>query len=367
MNPMNRILFCLLLPLVLVSLVSCEDKPVIPDQNISIEKIRNDLVNRKIDGLTEGDFQISEPGLVERLEINYETDKAKASIAIKAIDLQAKAGVEGTLSLGYQYNSDNWKLMTITAVSIEQIDKAYAQRLSELVEFPLHFAANFGDIEQVKNELEKGTPVDSPETKKLSSALMFASERGFIEIVKLLVSHGADINYQNKFGFSPLHASAYGDHIAVAKLLTENGAEVDAKDDKGRTPLYFAAERNALQVAELLIEKGAGINTLSDNNWPPLYAAANSNALDVAKYLIDSGAQVNIATEEGRHSPLLGASYHNNVEMVKLLLAAGADTSAKLSKSHLRYGNQTALDLAERQGNDEVVELLKKKADPQKN
>ena len=97
----------------------------------------------------------------------------------------------------------------------------------------------------------------------------------------------------------------------------------------------------------------------SHNNWTPLYSAVKNNSLEMVQYLLEKGAQVNLPSSQGVSSPLLIAAYNNNVEMVSLLLNAGADPDAKLSNKHPRFPHESAVILAERQGNSQVVELLR--------
>jgi ankyrin repeat protein len=65
---------------------------------------------------------------------------------------------------------------------------------------------------------------------------------------------------------TPLHAAAWKDFLDVARLLIEKGAEVDARDEDGGTPLHTAAEEGSLDVARLLIEHGANTDGI-DLSW----------------------------------------------------------------------------------------------------
>jgi len=351
----------LLLSVSLSFLSSCKEKTDYPAPAMSADRIKEQLANRTIFDPTNAEFRIDKAMYVDLLETKSEGDQANSSIFLRAIDAKSKSGLQGQLELRHKYTDGDWVLHEIKAKSVEKLEDAYAQRLAELVDSPLHFAANIGDLEQVQRELAKGTPVDSPEAKKQSSALMFAAERGFLDIVQQLKTAGANINHKNKFGFTALHAAANANRLDVVKYLLDNGAEVDARDHLGQTPLYFAAEKNCLEISQELIKRGADVDATTQKSWTPLYAAAANNALDVAKTLIEQGALVNIKSRAGSHSPLLIAAYNNNLAMVRLLLDAGADTNAKLGGTHSGFRNLTALELAKKQGHTEIVELLKTK------
>lgn len=102
--------------------------------------------------------------------------------------------------------------------------------------------------------------LESPETKvdalnvRGESALMMAALHGNLEIVKLLVAKGAQIN---KTGWTPLHYAASNGHLEVVKHLIENHAFVDAASPNNTTPLMMAARQTQVQVARLLVEEGA--------------------------------------------------------------------------------------------------------------
>jgi len=349
----------LLLFLMVFGFVACEGKPDPTKNPITADILLNDLPGQSISGLDGGKFKIDGPVYVGLIDVAYSGRDGMARFLLRAVNPGSKEGVEGEVQAHYEFRGGRWKLIELDAVSAKKMDPAYAERLTELVSFPLHFAANIGDLEGVKRELKNGTPVNAPESKKRSTAVMFASERGFLPIVELLIENGADVSISNKFGYTALHASTRGNHIEVSKVLVAAGADVNAVDDKGRTPLFLAAEENSLEHVRLLKEHGADLETRDKKGWSPLYAAVNRGSLDVAKYLIGEGVEVKSQTAGDSRSPLLVASFSGNVEMVKLLLEAGADVSAKLGMGHSPYRGMTALQIAQKQGHLEVAELLK--------
>lgn len=343
----------LLLLLTATLLVACENRT--PPRNLTGDRIEADLSGRTVTVDAAGSFQVGRESYAEIREQRQEGSRTVVRAALRAIDAKAGTGIEGELELTYHGDG---RLAAVAARNLKPMGEPYAKRLAELTAFPLHFAANIGDRDRVEEELQKGNAVDLPEEKKGSTAVMFAAERGFAEIVERLVAKGADINLRNKYGFTALHAAASNNHAAVVKFLLEKGAQVDPQDELGQTPLYFAAERGHLEPVRLLVAKGADVNKLAKKGWTPLYAATSGNFVEIAKVLLEHGATVNIKTSEGTHSPLLIAACNKNPDMVRLLLNAGADRSARLSSHHAGYKNQTALDIAKRQGDAAIVELL---------
>ena len=86
------------------------------------------------------------------------------------------------------------------------------------------------------------------------SPLMFAALNGQLELARLLISRGADVN---KPGWAPLHYAATRGHLAVMSLLLEHHAYIDASSPNGTTPLMMAAHYGTPSAVKLLLEAGA--------------------------------------------------------------------------------------------------------------
>jgi len=353
----------IILPLLLiiwltVNLAACEKKPDPKTNPITPEIVTKDLQNRPISGLTDQEFKVSGPSLIENFNVSYAECNGEAQFTLRAIS-EAGDGIDGEVRARYTFQDGSWQPQTFVAEPSAKMEPAYARRLAELTNFPLHSAAFIGDIALVRHELENGADVNAPEKKKQSTALMFASERGYLPIVKLLVDHRARVTQANQFGYTPLHASVRGGHEAVVEFLLANGADTNAVDDRGRTPLFAAAERSSLTLTQLLKENGAALDVRDLKQWTPLYAAVNQGAVDIANYLIEQGAKVRSESPDSTRSPLLMACYSGDVDMVKLLIDAGADVNARISMDHAGHAGMTALQIAAQRGHQQVVELLR--------
>src|SRR6188508_1077003 len=88
--------------------------------------------------------------------------------------------------------------------------------------------------------------------------------------------------------------------------------------------LVRASQQGDLASVRKLVEAGADVNSIGDHGMGPLLTFTPS----VMEYLLASGADPNRQTNESGHSVLLGIAYLNNIECVRLLLAAGADAKA---------------------------------------
>ena len=73
-----------------------------------------------------------------------------------------------------------------------------------------------------------------------------------MEVVRLLIQHGADLAAQAKDGWTPLHWASEEGHVEVVRLLIEHGADLAAQGEDGSTPLHWASERGHVEVVQLL-------------------------------------------------------------------------------------------------------------------
>ena len=85
-------------------------------------------------------------------------------------------------------------------------------------------------------------------------SFLTAVARGNVAETQRLIASGADVN-----------AAAEENTMDLAKMLIEAGADVNTSDDNGRTALMIAAEKNAVDLAKMLIEAGADVNASDDD------------------------------------------------------------------------------------------------------
>ncbi|CAF2043548.1 unnamed protein product [Rotaria magnacalcarata] len=77
------------------------------------------------------------------------------------------------------------------------------------------------------------------------------------DIVKLLVEHGANVNYTTKTNSTPLRSACYNGNIDMTRYLIENGCDVNLCDNDGRPPLYEAVSCGSMELVQFLLDHGA--------------------------------------------------------------------------------------------------------------
>lgn len=231
----------------------------------------------------------------------------------------------------------------------------------------LMLAANSGNAEAVRLLIERGANVDASEHKKGQTALMWAASEGHSEVVRLLIEHGANIKAISKTGFTALIFAAIKNDGQSVKYLLTAGADPDSHLPDG-TPVLIAAaafRSNAAGIA--LIDGGANVKVADRRGNTPLHAAAQLGSLELVKKLLAKGADPNARNAKvpyngppanpfrppaGEITPLHVAAKANQLEIVKALLAAGADPQLKGEDS------STLLMQAAGSANVEIVKLV---------
>jgi ankyrin repeat protein len=262
--------------------------------------------------------------------------------------------------------------------------------------------ARTGNVEAAKLLIDRGAEVDAREAFGGQTALMWASARRHPRMIELLVSHGAAIDarsahrdYQRHItaegrpksldsgGFTPLLYAARENCIACVDVLLANGADIDLADPDGVSPLHLAIMNANWDLAKKLIEAGADVDQWDIFGAAPLFTAVGGRSrtdggrasidppnettgLQIVQLLLERGANPNMqlffrpanvrgATNLRGSTPLIRAANLNDMEVVKLLLAHGADATV------YQADRQTPIHavLAGRANEKDAIELIK--------
>lgn len=248
---------------------------------------------------------------------------------------------------------------------------------------------------------ERGQRESTPGAK---TPLLYAAREGHLEVVKLLLGAGANIEKPDADGVTPLLMAVLNGRIAVARYLMEHGANVKAADWYGQTPLFAAVDLRdldvpgptrdngvdraaALELIKDILARKPDVNartreSLPERRWvvrlgslawvdftgqTAFLRAAYSGDVTVMRLLLENGADPNIPTFAGT-TPLMAAAGVNwtvsqtfdegpaaLLEAVKLAYEKGNDVNAENSMG-LR-----AIHGAANRGSDDIVRFLVEK------
>ena len=151
---------------------------------------------------------------------------------------------------------------------------------------PVADASIAGDLESLKSALDEGAPADEP---GVASPLYFASQRKQAGAAAMLIEYGADVNSLSKWG-APLHVAAKNGDVEMVNLLLDHGADPNLPGGENyQTPLFFAAYGGSKEVVSLLIDKGADVNYRAKNFEPPIHIAVSRGEFEIAEILRSAG------------------------------------------------------------------------------
>jgi hypothetical protein len=139
------------------------------------------------------------------------------------------------------------------------------------------------NFEFVKKAVQK--PVKAADELDINEQLLNAAAKEQLSEITTLLKKGADVNYQDKYGISPLLAAAYEGKIESVKLLITSGANPNIKDIDGNTPLMAVADKSAdAAIAFFLVKNKADLAEKNKHGFTALDLAKEKAIKDPQKY-----------------------------------------------------------------------------------
>jgi ankyrin repeat protein len=140
--------------------------------------------------------------------------------------------------------------------------------------------------------------------------LAHAVNHGNLEIIKMLLENGSDINTTGELGESMLHIAARAGHVSVINFFLEKGLDIHSKDNNGNGLLHYVAlndfsRRRTVsieqkkQIIQLLIDGGCQLEEKNERGQTPLFTATIHNKANILDIFIEKGANSNIQDHNG--------------------------------------------------------------------
>ncbi|NOR65238.1 MAG: hypothetical protein GQ468_04405 [Candidatus Scalindua sp.] len=238
------------------------------------------------------------------------------------------------------------------------------------------------DLNNIVQLLNAGTEIDYQD-KYGHTPLIEAVACGHMEATKLLIAKGAYLEMYNNEGDNALLMATQKGNLEIAKTLLEAGVNVNASNNYSCTSLMIAANRNDVLMVQLLIDYQADVQKVDDNNRNALHIALDKEYEEVANCLIATGKVTPPSSDEKnlealekivtrlkmfhhvgnsdsaeeqvifeKWTPLMIAVWRDEIDIVRLLLSQGEDVNARSEDGH------TALSRAAWKGSLDIVDIL---------
>lgn len=284
---------------------------------------------------------------------------------------------------------------------------------------PLHFSVKHMDV--TKQLIAAGADLHAKDTSR-RTALHQASSYGTTDVVEYLVDCGADPSARDIRSMTPLQYAILSSKASTVEVLLGKGADISVNDIQVRTPLHLAARLGNERIVDILLQYGAhrtvneecilGFSALDEATiygheviaktliaygakhtgppqraleraiyaqseygvkvycihggaslqapQPPLLLATHRCGTQIIKFLLDLGADPNVpgVSPYDRDTPMEAAAMLEDLEKLRLLLAAGALVDSDINESSQPMGYWTALDIVAGSANVECVKLL---------
>jgi ankyrin repeat protein len=202
-------------------------------------------------------------------------------------------------------------------------------------------ASRRGDEDALRSILGHDKKLLTSLTASELCEMLYGSEAG----ARILLGHGADPNVRDdQTGATALHHTAWRGLADLTRTLLDGGADVSLRERQhDATPLGWANENDQTEVMELILA----------HSDPDIVDAAWLGDADRVSDILREDPSLVDGLEQGRISPLRSAAWCGKTEVVRVLLAHGANPTLVNPAS-----GKTALDFALAQGFEEIVQLL---------
>ncbi|XP_073327373.1 SH3 and multiple ankyrin repeat domains protein 3 [Pagrus major] len=210
------------------------------------------------------------------------------------------------------------------------------------------------NTEKISRFLEKGLDPNfhDPDTGECPLTLA-AQLEGCAELIKVLKSGGAHLDFRTKDGITALHKAVRSkNHTALITLL-DLGASPDYKDSRGLTPLYHSSMVGGdPYCCELLLHDHAQVGCVDENGWQEIHQACRYGHVQHLEHLLFYGADMSAQNASG-NTALHVCALYNQDSCARVLLFRGANKEIK------NYNSQTAFQVAIIAGNFDLAEIIK--------
>jgi hypothetical protein len=176
---------------------------------------------------------------------------------------------------------DTWPAVMLVP-RVEPSESKHAPIEARLIRNLLN-AIHQGQLDKCMQAIEGGARLDAK--VRSETCLHKACSMGGIEIVSMLLKHGADANAKGSRNGSPLHYAAERGHTEVCALLLQYGADVNSRGDLQNTPLHCASRKGFEHTCLVLLARGADLSASGMFNTSAAQVAVTFGHTELGQHL----------------------------------------------------------------------------------
>lgn len=177
----------------------------------------------------------------------------------------------------YEGNIDMVQLLCENGARKDQIARKFT---------PLCLAAYCCCVDIVKFFIDAGVDVNQLDKRDRATSLYVASQKNYVDVVRLLLEAKASTVKAKNGGWTPLHIASKRGHVEVVDLLLKAGARFNRKTYLGDVPLHLASREGHVEVVKLLLKAGALVTRKNLNGARPLHIVPKNNATEIMRLLL---------------------------------------------------------------------------------
>jgi ankyrin repeat protein len=204
---------------------------------------------------------------------------------------------------------------------------------------------NKNNFRQTRSKRQRGG------TPEQDSQLIDAVQTRDLPRAEALLDAGANIDASRADGSTALMWATTRGYKEIVQMLLERRANVNASASSGDTAILWASFRGYEEIVQMLLAKGANVNASNSTGHTALFIASISGYEEIVRMLLAKGANVDDSGVDGK-TALIWASIRGNKEIVRMLLDAGANVNAS------GVDGKTALTMARQMRNQEIVQMI---------
>jgi len=191
----------------------------------------------------------------------------------------------------------------------------------------LHWAALNNESNATKLLLRAGADIDVLAKKTMQTPLLWATTRGHVDMINLLLSYGANLNHVDSVGANALILAVQYKEILTARFLLNKGLSPCLADAGGCNSMHWAAYMNVVPLLRLFHAKAPEADQKDNEGYTPLHRAVFGKCDDAVQFFVENDYDLTVKNKKGETPLDMAIAMKRSATMIKLLTADKSATS----------------------------------------